>query len=99
MLSKAFRSFTALLLLITGCKARQVWHTEEEYYRLPRWDEYVARFENMNYAPHTTTLFVGDSMTEGFDLKRHFKQVDLRNKGPAQRLEVGCLVRDLRKRE
>jgi lysophospholipase L1-like esterase len=93
MFSKALRSFTALLLIITGCKARQVWHTEEEYYRLPRWDEYVARFEKMNYAPHTTTLFLGDSMTEGFNLNRHFKQDSLVNMGIGGDFTSGVLRR------
>lgn len=82
-----------LLPLSVGCKTRMVWNTEEEYYRLPRWQQYVHRFEKMNHAPHTTTLFIGDSMTEGFDLKRHFKKDLLINMGISGDFTSGVLRR------
>jgi lysophospholipase L1-like esterase len=93
MLSKALRSFTALLLIITGCKARYVWNTEDEYYRLPKWQDHVDKFEKMNYPPHTTTLFIGDSMTEGFNLTSHFKQDSLVNMGIGGDFTSGVLRR------
>jgi len=93
MFRKVFRSIAALFVFITGCKARYTWNTEEEYYRLPKWQDYVNKFEKMNYPPHTTILFIGDSMTEGFDLKKHLGGDSLVNMGIGGDFTSGVLKR------
>jgi len=93
MFRKVFRSLAALFVFITGCKARYTWNTEEEYYRLPKWQDYVNKFEKMDYPPHTTTLFIGDSMTEGFDLKKHLGGDSLVNMGIGGDFTSGILKR------
>jgi lysophospholipase L1-like esterase len=35
----------------------------------------------LNYPPNTAKVFIGDSMTEGFDLDRHFESSNLVNMG------------------
>ncbi len=93
MFHKVFRSLAALFVFITGCKARYSWNTEEEYYQLPKWQDYVNKFEKMDYPPHTTTLFIGDSMTEGFDLKKHIGGDSLVNMGIGGDFTSGVLKR------
>ncbi len=87
-------ALTVAFLFLTGCaKTRYVWNTEEEYFQLPKWQEKVDSFKRMKHEPHTTTLFIGDSMTEGFDLQRILKQDNLVNMGIGGDFTSGVLKR------
>jgi lysophospholipase L1-like esterase len=81
-------------LLSTGCsKSKYVWSTEEEYFDVPIWKQHVKAFKKMKYPEHTTTLFIGDSMTEGFDLRRHLGGDSLVNMGISGDFTSGILKR------
>ena len=86
ILKKSAHFFCLLLaslgIGLTGCsKKNYSWSTEEEYYKLPIWREHVKTYKKLNYPPNTAKIFIGDSMTEGFDLQRHFDNKDLVNMG------------------
>jgi lysophospholipase L1-like esterase len=69
-------------LMTTGCAKRNYsWSTEAEYYKLPIWKQHVKTYKKLKHEPNTATIFIGDSMTEGFDLNRHLKTENLVNMG------------------
>jgi len=69
-------------LMTTGCAKRNYsWSTEAEYYKLPIWKQHVKTYKKLKFEPNTATIFIGDSMTEGFDLNRHLKADNLVNMG------------------
>jgi lysophospholipase L1-like esterase len=77
-----------------GCtKQKYTWSTEEEYFQVPIWKQHVKQFKKMNYPVNTVTLFIGDSMTEGFDLNRHLKKDSLVNMGISGDFTSGILKR------
>lgn len=83
---KIMHLFCVLMALLgigmTGCsKKNYSWSTEEEYYKLPIWRDHVKTYKKLNYPPLTAKVFIGDSMTEGFDLKRHLQSENLVNMG------------------
>ncbi len=81
-------------LLSTGCtKSKYTWSTEEEYFEVPIWKQHVKAFKKMKFPEHTTTLFIGDSMTEGYDLRRHFEMDSLVNMGISGDFTSGVLKR------
>lgn len=72
----------ALGLSFGSCKQKKfAWNTEEEYYALNFWKDRVKSYKKIKYPPHTAKLFIGDSMTEGFDLKRFFNDPNVVNMG------------------
>lgn len=86
--------FGGLGILMTGCtKAKYVWSTEEEYFKVPIWKEHVKKFKKIKAQPHTVKLFIGDSITEGFDLDRHLKTDSLVNMGISGDMTSGILKR------
>jgi hexosaminidase len=81
-------------LSFTACsKKNYSWSTEEEYYQLPIWRDHVRNLKKMKYPQPESTVFIGDSMTEGFDLKRHFADNTLINMGIAGDFTSGVLNR------
>jgi lysophospholipase L1-like esterase len=79
---------------LTSCsKKNYTWSTEEEYYDLPIWKNHVRTYRKMNYPPHTAKVFIGDSMTEGFDLNRHFESKNLVNMGIGGDFTSGVIKR------
>jgi hypothetical protein len=63
------------------------WNTPDDYYALPRWSERVNSFMNITRPPLTADLFIGDSITEGFDLNYFFGDSTMVNMGILKRLE------------
>lgn len=89
-----YASVACLSLLSTSCtKQKYTWRTEDEYFKVPLWKQHVKAFKKMNYTPHTVTLFIGDSMIEGFDLKRHLSMDSLVNMGISGDFTSGVLMR------
>lgn len=81
-------------ILVTGCtKTKYVWSTEEEYFKVPIWKEHVKKFKKIKAQPHTVKLFIGDSITEGFDLNRHLNMDSLVNMGISGDVTSGILKR------
>lgn len=81
-------------ILFTGCtKQKYVWSTEEEYFKVPIWKEHVKKFKKIKAQPHTVKLFIGDSITEGFDLSRHLNTDSLVNMGISGDVTSGIIKR------
>lgn len=81
-------------LSLTSCsKKNYSWSTEEEYYQLPIWREHVRNYKKMKYPQPQSKVFIGDSMTEGFDLKRHFDDNTIINMGIGGDFTSGVLNR------
>jgi lysophospholipase L1-like esterase len=81
-------------LLSTGCaKPKYTWSTEAEYYDLPIWKQHVKQFKKMKAPIHLANIFIGDSMTEGFDLNRHLDAEILLNMGISGDFTSGVLRR------
>jgi len=80
--------------IFTGCsKPKYAWNTEEEYFLLPYWSQRVKTFKKIKKEPHTAKLFIGDSITEGFDLVRFFNDEDVVNMGISGDFTSGVLMR------
>lgn len=80
-----YKSVVAALLGIfslSSCKTKQyTWSTESEYYKLPIYNNHVKAFKKVKLPPNTAKLFIGDSMTEGFQLEKFFSDPNLVNMG------------------
>lgn len=93
------RRYFALLLVVlsaafSGCKAKKyTWSTEEEFYRLPMWQQRVNSFKKTKMEPNTAILFIGDSMTEGFDLQKFFPGIVAVNQGISGDFTSGVMRR------
>jgi len=98
MLSSFFKK-TGLLLLslavfFSSCvKNRYTWSTEKEYYKRPMWKAHVRNFRKIKMAPNTAKVFIGDSITEGFDLRRHLNDSTTVNMGIGGDFTSGVLKR------
>ncbi len=89
-----YAMLAGLGLLSTSCaKQKYAWSTEDEYFKVPIWKQHVKAFNKMKFPPHTATLFIGDSMTEGFDLKRHLGVDSTVNMGISGDFTSGILKR------
>lgn len=81
-------------ILFSGCtKSKYTWSTEDEYFQVPIWKEHVKKFKKIKAQPHTVKLFIGDSITEGYDLNRHLATDDLVNMGISGDVTAGILKR------
>jgi lysophospholipase L1-like esterase len=80
-----YKSVVAALLGIfslSSCKTKQyTWNTESEYYKLPVYNDHVKAFKKVKLPPNTAKLFIGDSMTEGFQLEKFFTDPNVVNMG------------------
>lgn len=83
---------TGLLSACSKSKHAQ-WTTPADYYALPRWSEKVAAFQKVQHPPHTCTLFIGDSITEGFDVNYFFSDSTVVNMGIGGDFTQGVLRR------
>lgn len=84
----------SVVVFFASCaKTRYTWSTEDEYYRLPMWKNHVRNFKKIKMAPNTAKIFIGDSITEGFDLKRHLDDSTLVNMGIGGDFTSGVLRR------
>jgi lysophospholipase L1-like esterase len=81
--------------ILTSCAKRGQlkWETPADYYALPRWSERVEQFKKIKRPLHTTTLFIGDSITEGFDLAYFLKDSSMVNMGIGGDFTEGILKR------
>lgn len=85
---------TALGFATSGChKTRWVWETEEEYFKLPYWDQRVKELRKKEYQNGTGTFFIGDSITEGYDLYRMYGDNTIVNMGIGGDFTSGVLMR------
>lgn len=81
-------------ILGTGCtRSKWVWNTEEEYFRLPYYHQKVRQFDKVKLPPGTATLFIGDSITEGYDLQRSYGDNTIVNMGIGGDFTSGVLMR------
>jgi hexosaminidase len=84
----------ALGLSFAGCKQKKfAWDTEEEYYALGFWQQRVKAYKKVKFPPQTAKLFIGDSMTEGFDLEQFFHDPTVVNMGISGDFTSGVLNR------
>ena len=84
----------SVVVFFSSCaKTRYTWSTEEEYYKLPMWKTHVRNFRKIKMAPNTAKIFIGDSITEGFDLNRHLGDSTLVNMGIGGDFTSGVLRR------
>lgn len=82
------------LLGLSSCKTKQyTWSSESEYYKLPVYEDHVKEFRKVNLPPHTAKLFIGDSMTEGFQLEKFFDDKNIVNMGISGDFTSGVLRR------
>ena len=94
-----FKSACIQLLMATGVlsacsKSKHAqWTTPADYYALPRWSEKVTAFKKIQHPPHTCSLFIGDSITEGFDLNYFFSDSTVVNMGIGGDFTQGVLRR------
>ena len=80
--------------LVSCSKSRHAsWSTPEEYYALPRWSERVNAFSKIKRAPHTCSLFIGDSITEGCDMSYFLGDSTIVNMGIGGDFSQGLLRR------
>lgn len=94
VISKTSALFFAALLFFTSCtKSRYTWNTEAEYFKVPIWKNKVKAFKKIKMAPNTAKLFIGDSITEGFDLNRHLNDSTTVNMGIGGDFTSGVLRR------
>ncbi len=87
-------ALTAIGLFSNSCsKTKWIWNTEEEYYNLPFWNQRVEEFKKIKRDPNTCTLFIGDSITEGYELNKHFSDNTMVNMGIGGDFTSGILMR------
>ncbi len=87
-------ALTALGLFNASCsKTKWIWNTEEEYFKLPYWNERVEAFKKIKHKPHTCKLFIGDSITEGYELNKHYSDNTIVNMGIGGDFTSGILMR------
>ncbi len=85
---------TAFSLFTSSCsKTKWVWNTEEEYFKLPYWNQRVEEFKKIKHDPNTCKLFIGDSITEGYELNKHYSDNTLVNMGIGGDFTSGILMR------
>lgn len=85
---------TAMGFATTGChKTKWVWETEEEYFKLPYWDQRVKEMHKREYQSGRETFFIGDSITEGYDLYRMYNDNTIVNMGIGGDFTSGVLMR------
>lgn len=84
----------ALGISLGAChKSKFVWETEDQYFKLPMWNNRVKEFNEIRRKPGTATLFIGDSITEGYDLQRMFGDTNIINMGIGGDFTSGILMR------
>ncbi|MFN0031135.1 MAG: GDSL-type esterase/lipase family protein [Flavobacteriales bacterium] len=84
----------ALGMFSASCsKTKYVWRTEDEYYKLTKWSDKVSEFKKVKMEPNTAKLFIGDSITEGYDLQRAFADNTVVNMGIGGEYTTGILMR------
>ena len=85
---------TAVGFASTGChKTKWIWETEEEYFKLPYWDQRVKELHKRGYQVGNGTFFIGDSITEGYDLYRMYGDNTIVNMGIGGDFTSGVLMR------
>ena len=85
---------TAMGFATTGChKTKWIWETEEEYFKLPYWDQRVKELHKREYQTGNGTFFIGDSITEGYDLYRMYGDNTIVNMGIGGDFTSGVLMR------
>jgi lysophospholipase L1-like esterase len=81
-------------LMTESCKTQSYsWNTEQEYYKLSLWHKRVRSYKKIKYPVHTCTLFIGDSITEGYDLKHFYNDSNIANMGISGDFTSGVLDR------